>query len=172
MMKRVLVLSVAVLFGLQVGIALAAPTGNPDTGPGCGLGKLAWQNYPHQKTIGVQAMQATTNGTGMNTFAISSGTSGCTNDGQVWASEKTNVFVAVNFNNLSQDMAQGHGEHLTSLATLMGIPADQQPAFFTMTQDRYAFFVKAGESSPAAMVKALNDAVATHPTLVKVSLNK
>ena len=58
MMKRVLVLSVAVVFGLQVGIALAAPTGNPDTGPGCGLGKLAWQNYPHQKTIGVQVLGA------------------------------------------------------------------------------------------------------------------
>jgi hypothetical protein len=69
-------------------------------------------------------------------------------------------------------MAQGHGEHLTSLAMLMGIPADQQPAFFAMTQERYASFVKAGESSPGAMIKALNDAVATHPTLAKVSLHK
>jgi len=172
MMKRVLVLTVAVLFALQVGFALAASTGNPDTGPGCGLGKLAWQNYPHQKTIGVQVLEVSTNGTGMNTFAISSGTSGCTNDGQVWASEKTNVFAAVNFESLTQDMAQGRGEHLTSLATLMGIPTDQQPAFFAMTQERYPSFVKAGESSPVAMIKALNDAVATHPTLAKVSLNK
>ncbi len=172
MTKRVLILSVAVLFAFQAGFALAAPTGNPDTGPGCGLGKLAWQNYPHQKTIGVQVSEALTNGTGMNTFAISSGTSGCTNDGQVWASEKANVFVAVNFSNISQDMAQGQGEHLASLATLMGIPADQHPAFFAMTQERYAYFVKAGESSPAAMVTALNDAVGAHPTLAKVSLNK
>ena len=172
MMKSVLLISVAVLFGLQTGLALAASTGNPDTGPGCGLGKLAWQNYPHQKTIGVQVLEVTTNGTGMNTFAISSGTSGCTNDGQVWASEKANVFAAINFDNLAQDMAQGHGEHLTSLATLMGIPAEQQPAFFAMTQERYTYFVKAGESSPGAMIKALNDAVATHPTLAKVSLNR
>ncbi len=173
MMKRVLVISLTVVFGLQAGFALAAATGNPDTGPGCGLGKLAWQNYPHQKTIGVQVMQATTNGTfGSGTFGISSGTSGCTNDGQVWASEKTNVFAGLNFDNLAQDMAQGQGEHLTSLATLMGIPADQQPAFFVMTQERYAFFMKAGETSPAAMVKALNDAVATHPALAKVSFKK
>jgi hypothetical protein len=172
MMKSVLLISVAVLFGLQTGLALAASTGNPDTGPGCGLGKLAWQNYPHQKTIGVQVLEVTTNGTGMNTFAISSGTSGCTNDGQVWASEKANVFAAINFDNLAQDMAQGHGEHLTSLATLMGIPADQQPEFFAMTQEGYSSFVKAGESSPAAMVRALNDGIATHPTLAKVSLNK
>jgi hypothetical protein len=172
MMKRVLVTLVAVLFGLQAGFALAAATGNPDTGPGCGLGKIAWQNYPHQKTIGVQVMQASTNGTGMNTFAISSGTSGCTNDGQVWTSEKTNVFVAINFNNITQDMAQGHGEHLTSLATLMGIPADQQSAFFAMTQERYTTLVQAGESSPGTMVKALNDAVASQPQLFQVSLRK
>ena len=172
MMKRVLVVSAVVLFGLQAGFAMAAATGNPDTGPGCGLGKLAWQNYPHQKTIGVQVMEATTNAWGMNTFAISSGTSGCTNDGQFWASEKINAFAALNFDNLAQDMAQGQGEHLSSLATLMGIPADQQPAFFAMTQEKYALLVKAGESSPAAMVKALNDAVATNPMLTKVSLNK
>jgi hypothetical protein len=54
----------------------------------------------------------------------------------------------------------------------MGIPADQRAAFFAMTQEGYASFVKAGESSPGAMIKALNDAVATHPTLAKVSLNK
>jgi hypothetical protein len=41
-----------------------------------------------------------------------------------------------------------------------------------MTQERYAYFVSAGESSPAAMVKALNDAVATQPKMAKVSLNK
>ena len=39
MSKKVIMLSVAVLFGLQAGLAMAA---NPDTGPGCGLGKLAW----------------------------------------------------------------------------------------------------------------------------------
>ena len=54
------------------------------------------------------------------TFAISSGTSGCTNDGQVWASEKVNVFTALNFDNLSQEMAQGQGEHLTSLSYVNG----------------------------------------------------
>ncbi|MDO9118633.1 MAG: DUF3015 domain-containing protein [Nitrospira sp.] len=170
MMKRVLLASLAVAFmGMQAGLAMAA---NPDTGPGCGLGKLAWQNYPHQKVIGVQTMEATTNGLmGNQTFGISSGTSGCTNDGKFWAQEKVNVFAALNFENLAQDMAQGQGEHLTSLATLMGIPAAQQPAFFAMTQEKYASLMSAGETSPVALVKALNDAVATHPMLAKVSAN-
>lgn len=171
-MKKVIMLgAVGVFLAVQGGFAMAA--GNPDTGPGCGLGKLAWQNYPHQKVIGIQTMEATTNGLmGNQTFGITSGTSGCTNDGKFWAEHKVNAFAALNFENLAQDMAQGHGEHIASLATLMGIPADQQPAFFAMTQEKYASLVTAGEASPIAMVKALNEAVATHPMLTNVSLKK
>ncbi len=167
MTKQVLVLSGAVLFGLQAGIAMAA---NPDTGPGCGLGKLAWSDYAHQKNIAPQVMMATTNGTfGSGTFGISSGTSGCTNDGKVMAEQKTTLFAELNFENLSQEMAQGQGEHLASLATLMGVPDEHQAEFFAMTQERYTSLAKTGEVSPVAMVKAINSAIATHPVLAQVS---
>jgi hypothetical protein len=167
MLKRVLLLSVAVLFGMQAGLAMAV---NPDTGPGCGLGKLAWSDYKNQKNIGPQVLMATTNGTfGSTTFGISSGTSGCTNDGKIMAEQKTTMFAQLNFENLSQEMAQGQGEHLASLATLMGVPAEHQAAFFAMTQERYTSLVKTGEASPVAMVKAINDAIATHPVLAQVS---
>jgi len=168
MMKKLVMLSVAVLFvGTQVGLAMAA---NPDTGPGCGLGKLAWGDYKGQKEIAPQVLMATTNGTfGSQTFGISSGTSGCTNDGKVMAESKTIMFAEMNFENLSQEMAQGQGEHLASMATLMGVPADHQAEFFALTQERYTSLVKAGEASPVAMVKALNEAVASHPVLAKLS---
>jgi hypothetical protein len=167
MLKKVLLMSVAVLFGMQAGLALAA---NPDTGPGCGLGKLAWADYKNQKNIGPQVLMATTNGTfGSQTFGISLGTSGCTNDGKVMAEQKTTMFAQLNFENLSQEMAQGQGEHLASLATLMGVPAEHQAAFFAMTQERYTSLVKTGEASPVAMVKAINDAIAAHPVLAKIS---
>jgi hypothetical protein len=170
MVKKLLMLSVAVLFGMQAGLAMAAA--NPDTGPGCGLGKILWAESKNQKNIAPQVLMATTNGTGMNTLAISSGTSGCTNDGQVMAEHKVNVFAAINFENLSQEMAQGRGEHLASLATLMAVPAERQAEFFSMTQEQYAFLVQAGVTSPVAMVKALNDAIATHPVLAKVSSSR
>jgi hypothetical protein len=51
----------------------------------------------------------------------------------------------------------------------MGVPAEHQAAFFAMTQERYTSLVKTGESSPVAMVKAINDAIATHPVLAQVS---
>jgi hypothetical protein len=79
------------------------------------------------------------------------------------------MFAELNFENLSQEMAQGQGEHLASLATLMGVPAEQHGAFFAMTQERYTSLVKAGEASPVAMVKAINDAIAVHPTFAQVS---
>ncbi len=167
MLKKLIMLSVAVLFGMQAGLAMAA---NPDTGPGCGLGKLAWGDYKNQKNIAPQVLMATTNGTfGSQTFGISFGTSGCTNDGKVMSEHKTTMFAQLNFENLSQEMAQGQGEHLASLATLMGVSTEHQAAFFAMTQERYTSLVKTGEASPVAMVKAINDAIATHPVLAQVS---
>src|SRR6185437_5312461 len=65
---------------------------NPDVGPGCGLGKLAWSDYDHPKSIGPQVMMATTNGTfGSQTFGISSGTAGCTNDGVIIKNRHMNM---------------------------------------------------------------------------------
>lgn len=165
MLRKLFVVVGAVAMVGQAGLAIAA---NPDTGPGCGLGKLAWADYKNQKNIAPQVMMATTNGTfGSGTFGISSGTSGCTNDGQVMAEQKTNVFANLNFDNLSQEMAQGRGEHLASLATLMGIPAEQHAAFFALTQERYTTMVEAGETSSVALVKALNDAVGKSPVLAQ-----
>ncbi len=168
MARKLIVTLLAVVFlAAQAATVLAE---HPDKGPGCGLGKLAWADYTNQKNIAPQVMMATTNGTfGSQTFGISSGTSGCSNDGMIMGQHKVNVFASINFENLSQDMAQGGGEHLTSLATLMSIPEDQHAEFFAMTQERYLSLVETGESSPVALVKALNDATATHPVLANVT---
>lgn len=167
MSKKVLFLSIAVLFGAQAGLAMAS---NPDTGPGCGLGKLAWADYKGQKEIAPQVLMATTNGIGMNTFAISTGTSGCTNDGKIMSEHKTTVFASLNFDALTAEMAQGQGEHLASLATLMGVPTERHGEFFAMTQERYASLVQGGEASPVALVKSLNEAIAGHSLLAQASV--
>src|SRR5437660_11210298 len=98
MMRKlgVMLMAVAVVCFTAAG-AMAA---NPDNGPGCGLGKLAWGDYGHQKSIGPQVLMATTNGTfGSQTFGISSGTSGCTNDGMIFADQKVNMLASINFEN-------------------------------------------------------------------------
>ena len=170
-MKKLLILQLAItLTCVQAASGLGAM--NPDTGPGCGLGKLAWSDYKGQKQIAPQVMMATTNITAFYPFAISSGTSGCTNDGVIWTEHKVTMFAEINFEDLSQEMAQAQGEHLTSLATLMGVPAEQQPEFLAMTQERYLALIQSGDGSPVAMVKALNEAITHHPVLVKVATSR
>ena len=165
MSKIMLMVLIAALSSMN-GLVMAA---NPDTGPGCGLGKILWADYANQKSIAPQVLMVTTNGTGMNTFAISSGTSGCSNDGKIMAEHKAVSFTAANFENLSQEMAQGQGEHLASLATLMGVQAEQQPSFFTMMQQRYTFLMKAGHASPMDMIQAINEERLVPPAFAQVS---
>ncbi len=172
MLKKLLIVQLAVvLVGFSAAVASARM--NPDTGPGCGLGKLAWMDYKGQKQIAPQVMMVTTNAIlGSSTFGISFGTSGCTNDGVIMKTERVNVFAAINFENLAQDMARGEGEHLASLATLMGVPEDQQTEFFTLAQDKYTTLIESGETTPVAMLKALNDAMETHPVLAQLSTDR
>jgi len=142
---------------------------NTDTGPGCGLGKELWANASNQKSIGGQVLAATTNGTlGNQTFGISSGTSGCTSNGTILSEYRVTVFAAANFDNLSQDMAKGNGEHLTSFAELLNIPQEQRVDFYVLAQSHYRGMIQNGENSPAAMLASLDRGMSAHPTLAKV----
>lgn len=151
---------------LQAGIATATP--NPDTGPGCGLGKKLWEDWKGQKQIAPQMFMASTNVTGSYSFAISSGTSGCSHDGRIWDSERASLFIGMNYASLSEDMARGGGEHLASLATLMHVPLEQQPEFFAMAQEHYVALADTGEDSPIAIQKAVYETMASHPILVRL----
>jgi hypothetical protein len=135
-------------------------------GPGCGLGKVLFDKEP--KSILLQHLGSTSN-VPSQPFGISSGTSGCTNNGMIVKEEQATVFASLNFENLSQEMAQGHGEHLISLATLLGVPSHQQPEFFVLVQDRYLNLMQAGDASPKAMLTALQAAMAGQSILAKAS---
>jgi hypothetical protein len=170
-MKKLSMLAIVGAFlAMQGGIALAA--GTPDTGPGCGLGKELWKNFPNAKTKGAQILIATTNASfGTQTFGISTGTLGCTDDGRWWAEQKATMFAELNADALAQEMAQGSGEHLASMATLLGVPQPQHETFFAMAQGRYAALSLAGDLSATAMVKTLNEGISGDPILAKVVLN-
>ncbi len=160
---------VVMLVALQVADASARRSRVKDTGPGCGVGKMVWSEYKQQKQIEAQVMMSTTNQIGSQPLALSFGTWGCTSRGRMTAELKIRAFAALNFENLSQDMARGQGEHLTSLAALMGIPAEYQDEFFALAQENYAPLIDQGERSPVAVVRALNDAMAGHPILASAS---
>jgi hypothetical protein len=62
-----------------------------------------------------------------------------TGDGALKAEHKVIAFVAINFENVTQDMARGRGEYLSSLSELFGIPEERREAFFAYAQSRYRF---------------------------------
>ncbi len=168
-MKKLLVIFMALAFAALPVTQVFADASYGD-GPGCGIGGDLFKG---NKGILQQVLAGTTNASlPPQSFAITTGTIGCTNNGKFASNEHATMFANLNFDNLSQEMAQGGGEHLASLATLLGVPAEQQPAFFSMTQEKYAALIQSGETTPAAMLKALHETMAVHPVLAKVSLTR
>jgi len=153
---------------LFIVLTVAWVPGNPvfagyGDGPGCGLGADLFKDG--KKSIMHQSVASTTNQLASQSLAITSQTWNCTNNGRFTKIEEATLFASLTFENLSQEMAQGGGEHLASLATILGVPAERQPEFFSMTQEKYTTLVQSGETTPAAMLKALQEAMAAHPVL-------
>ena len=101
----------------------------------------------------------------VNILSSTSGKSWLTEDGLVKTEEKVNVFAAMNFDNLKQDMAKGEGEYLASLGTLLGIPDSQQDEFSTLAKERYQALVPSETTTPGEMVAALSRELSANPQL-------
>ena len=108
-MKKAIILLVA-------GFAMSASAAKYGTA-GCGLGSMVIGPR------GSQVSAATTNGTGVQTVGITLGTSNCSEDGVALRSSEANSFAEANFETLKSEMAQGKGENLEVLASLMGCNA-------------------------------------------------
>lgn len=110
-MKKVVLSAIATL-----ALSTAAYAANSQTG--CGLGG---QIIKSPDSAVMYALQATTNGTSANqTFGITSGTSGCKKTKLV-LNEQAAEFVAANMDQLSTEIAQGHGESVDTLAELLEV---------------------------------------------------
>jgi len=96
----------------------------------CGWGSKVFEG---QRGVAPQVLAVTTNGTsGNQTFGITFGTSGCTQDGVVSSSWKTAMYIDGNRVALARDAAAGQGESLDTLAAVMGVK-DADRAQFAST---------------------------------------
>ncbi len=100
---------------------------------GCGLGSIVFG----QQSGMIQIVAATLNGTGGQTFAITSGTSNC---GEAGKTARAEQFININKEALSNDIARGSGDSVASLAEVMGC---QNPDFSSQLRKNYV----AGASS-------------------------
>jgi Protein of unknown function (DUF3015) len=96
-------------FALVSNIALAE---KPYGMAGCGLGSVIIGKD------GSQIFAVTTNGTGTQTFGITSGTSNCVTATQQTAKIKN--FIETNYESLITDMAKGNGESIKTLSSMYG----------------------------------------------------
>lgn len=159
-MKKVLALSLVA--GLLPSLALA--TGNHPMG-GCGLGYLLLSHQDNQKVT--QVLGATTNGTfGSQTFGISSGTSGCTEDGAVKLARETEVFAEVNLDTLRSDIASGQGEYVNTFASLLGASEASRPALVQYLHSEYATLFPSAQTSSAEMLSRVAEKLSQHPELL------
>ena len=136
---------------------------------GCGWGSKLFHG---QKGIAPQVLAVTTNGsTGNQTFAITSGTSGCTQDGVVSSSWKTAAYVGQNMNKLAMDMSRGEGESLRSLASLVGVEQQDSSHFNNTLKGSFAQIFSGSDVSSEQVLANMKNVLASDASLAKYSAN-
>jgi hypothetical protein len=160
MTKMKLVLTTAAMIAIIPMTAMAAGENNVGS---CGWGSKVWQPK------GLYQIGATsTNGTsGNQTFAITSGTSGCTQDGAVTSNWKTAMYIDGNKSKLAMDMSKGSGESLESLAQLLGVKDADKVAFYRATKENFAQIFVSEQASADQIASALKQVMAADSTLAQ-----
>ncbi len=126
-------------------ISASALAAKPYGMAGCGLGSQVMGKE------GNQILAATTNGTGTQTFGISSGTSNCVTATQQTAMIKN--FIEANYASLVTDMAKGQGDSIKTLSNFYGCDMN---VFATEMKSNYETITPANEDATRVMVNINN----------------
>lgn len=147
-------------------VTLLPASAMADNVGGCGVGSKLFDT---QKGVAPQVLAVTTNGsTGNQTFGITSGTLGCTQDGLVKSNWKTAMFIDGNREQVARDMSSGSGESLEALSALIGVSDEHKPAFFRVTQENFSSIFRA-EAGTEQVMAALREVLARDPELARYS---
>jgi hypothetical protein len=65
------------------------------------------------------------------------------------------AFASINWMRLAENMANGQGEHLQTLADLLGVKATQKPAFYAMTKHNYQQLFPSAQTTPEQLIHSL-----------------
>jgi hypothetical protein len=124
--------------------------------------------FDGQSGVGPQVLAVTTNGTsGNQTFGISSGTLGCTQDGVVQSTQKLSMFTGSNMDKLARDMSVGHGESLETIAELMGIAEEDKSSFFAVSQQNFDKIFSSEDVTAEQVLASLNEVMAQDEKLAR-----
>ncbi|NBX16787.1 MAG: DUF3015 domain-containing protein [Proteobacteria bacterium] len=132
---------------------------------GCGLGSTV---FGKNNSMGPQLSAATTNNTFFpGSYPITTGTSNCSDGVEGSAGTfrmESETFISVNLGTLNKEAAQGEGDHLRSLAEIVGCGADEQfTTFASVTQTGHTEIFS--DAVPANVATRLIDKVKQDETL-------
>ena len=130
----------------QVGIAMAY--GNPDTGPGCGLGKLAWADLSGKKTsLRKYSWRRRMEPSGVRPSGSARDHPAAPMTEKSWRTIKPSSSWQPR-SRIEQGIWHAQGEHLAALAILLGVPIDHRQMFYALAQERYREIIGRGKTSP------------------------
>jgi hypothetical protein len=160
-MKRIPLLLAALLITVTIASTVFAA--------GYGAAGCGWGGKEIGKKNDIMAQLGATllNGSsGNSTFAMTSGTSGCSKAmGLVTADSEQSLFVENNYNGLVKEMAAGEGESLSTLGGLLGCSADQNRSFASFTKQNYNSIFVSEQTTPSEMLASLKKGMSGDPAL-------
>ena len=166
MKKKNVVLTLGALSLAVMAAPAMAASGQDNVG--CGWGSMV---FAGKSGVANQVLAATTNGTsGNQTFGISSGTAGCTQDGVVPSYAQLSMFTGENMDRLASDMSAGHGEALATLADLWGINNQDKQAFYQAAHQHFDQIYSSPNVTSDQVVAHLRSVLASDKTLAKYAV--
>lgn len=130
---------------------------------GCGLGSRIFT----RNTIISQTFAGGTNYASSQPSSITSGTSGCKTNGFVKLDRQKIYYAERNYDELSVDMAKGHGETLSGFAQLFGCSDAGVEAFGRMSKAKYQDLFPADHAGPAVLLKSVKEEISKDQFLTK-----
>lgn len=119
-------------------------------------------------TVLAGACTTTPTGTTKDMFDVTSSTTGkswYSEDGLLRPEQRPIAFTTSNYETVKRDIARGQGEHLASLATLLGVSPAHVNEFGLFAQARYAA-LESPSTTPQEILVSLTDILDDHPELV------
>lgn len=81
--------------------------------------------------------------------------------------EQALAFSKVKLERIKTDMAVGGGEHLTSLAKLLGVPDYNQQEFFSLTKSNFSILFSSEQTTAEELLARLDDELNANPNLLR-----
>src|SRR6266704_792540 len=134
------------------------------------IGTCGWgaKLFDGQSGLAPQVLAVTTNVTsGNQTFGITTGTSGCTQNGAVRSSWKTAMFIDGNKERLARDMSIGNGETLDSLAHQIGVRDEHRATFNRVVQENLSRIFPSDKAATEQIVVALKQVLSSERELAQ-----